>query len=286
MSTTGFRTRRIILNGHAASWLLLSRRCSMPLSPAQIARRAPAAQSHRLTFDRRTMRVDYFHTGGPKSGETSRSTAWSTTDRGPAAGRSSSTAPISASTGSRSAISGEPAVALFARVRVDVRRMGDDRGSEDRASDVPRVAAVSLAEAAGHGRAEEAAGGQQRSRPLDTGRSILRRGSSTRRARRARRARLDACSRTVRRHQKVDLLVIGEGYTQAEMPKFHADVKRLVAALCSRKSRSRAGSGDFNVRALDLPSARERRQPAERRCVPPHAARRPNTTSSIPSATC
>ena len=54
--------------------------------------------------------------------------------------------------------------------------------------------------------------------------------------------------------EKVDLLVIAEGYTAAEMPKFHADAKRLIDALFAEepyKSRRR----DFNVRALDLPSA-------------------------------
>ena len=51
--------------------------------------------------------------------------------------------------------------------------------------------------------------------------------------------------------EKVDLLVIGEGYTEAEMPKFHNDAKRLVAKLFSTepfKSRQK----DFNVRALDI----------------------------------
>lgn len=53
--------------------------------------------------------------------------------------------------------------------------------------------------------------------------------------------------------EKVDLLVIGEGYTEAEMPKFHADAKRLVAKLFATepfKSRQK----DFNVRALDIPA--------------------------------
>jgi hypothetical protein len=53
--------------------------------------------------------------------------------------------------------------------------------------------------------------------------------------------------------EKVDLLVISEGYTQAELPKFHADTERLIAALFAEepfKSRRR----DFNVRGLDLPS--------------------------------
>jgi hypothetical protein len=54
--------------------------------------------------------------------------------------------------------------------------------------------------------------------------------------------------------QKVDLLVLGDGYTAADMPKFHADVKRLIGKLFAEepfKSRQTA----FNVRALDLPSA-------------------------------
>ena len=53
---------------------------------------------------------------------------------------------------------------------------------------------------------------------------------------------------------KVDLLVLGEGYTREQLPKFHADAKRLVEALFAEepfKSRRR----DFNVWAIDLPSA-------------------------------
>ena len=52
---------------------------------------------------------------------------------------------------------------------------------------------------------------------------------------------------------KVDLLIISEGYTQSEMPKFHADARRLLDALFAEepfKSRRK----DFNVRALDLAS--------------------------------
>ena len=39
--------------------------------------------------------------------------------------------------------------------------------------------------------------------------------------------------------EKVDLLVISEGYTQAELPKFHA-TPRGWSTRCSRRSRSRA----------------------------------------------
>jgi len=54
--------------------------------------------------------------------------------------------------------------------------------------------------------------------------------------------------------EKVDLLVIGEGYTEAEVTKFHTDAKRMVAKLFATepfKSRQK----DFNVRAIDLPAA-------------------------------
>ena len=54
--------------------------------------------------------------------------------------------------------------------------------------------------------------------------------------------------------QKVDLLVIGEGYTAAEIPKFHADATRLVNALFEEEP-FRSRKGDFNVWGLDLPSA-------------------------------
>jgi hypothetical protein len=54
--------------------------------------------------------------------------------------------------------------------------------------------------------------------------------------------------------EKVDLLVMSEGYTREQLPKFHKDAARLIDALFAEepfKSRKR----DFNVRALDLPSA-------------------------------
>jgi hypothetical protein len=54
---------------------------------------------------------------------------------------------------------------------------------------------------------------------------------------------------------KVDLLVIGEGYTDAELPKFHKDVQRMVGKLFDTepfKSRKK----DFNVRAIDLSSSK------------------------------
>ena len=54
--------------------------------------------------------------------------------------------------------------------------------------------------------------------------------------------------------RKVDILVLGDGYTEDELPKFHRDVDRLVAALFAQEP-FKTRKQDFNVRALDLPSA-------------------------------
>ncbi|HEY3380855.1 MAG TPA: IgA Peptidase M64 [Vicinamibacterales bacterium] len=54
---------------------------------------------------------------------------------------------------------------------------------------------------------------------------------------------------------KVDLLVLGDGYSEAELPKFHADVKRLVDKLFATEP-FRSRKSDFNVRAVDLPTAK------------------------------
>lgn len=53
--------------------------------------------------------------------------------------------------------------------------------------------------------------------------------------------------------EKVDLLLLGEGYTEAELPKLDADAERLVAILF-RHEPFRSRRGDFNVRTLALPS--------------------------------
>lgn len=55
-------------------------------------------------------------------------------------------------------------------------------------------------------------------------------------------------------HEKVDLLLIGEGYTPAEKKKFHRDAKRLTDALFAEEP-FKSRKGDFNVRAIDLPAA-------------------------------
>jgi hypothetical protein len=54
---------------------------------------------------------------------------------------------------------------------------------------------------------------------------------------------------------KVDLLILGDGYAEADLPKFHADVKRLTDKLFSTEP-FKSRKTDFNVRAIDLPAAR------------------------------
>jgi hypothetical protein len=51
--------------------------------------------------------------------------------------------------------------------------------------------------------------------------------------------------------EKADLLIIGEGYTEAELPKFHKDVQRMVGKLFDTEP-FKGRRKDFNVRALDL----------------------------------
>jgi hypothetical protein len=54
---------------------------------------------------------------------------------------------------------------------------------------------------------------------------------------------------------KVDLLILGDGYSEAELPKFHADVKRLTDRLFATEP-FKSRKSDFNVRAIDLATPR------------------------------
>lgn len=54
-------------------------------------------------------------------------------------------------------------------------------------------------------------------------------------------------------HEKVDIVILGDGYTQDQMGKFHSDVNRLCDALFDVEP-FRSRKGDFNVRAVDTPS--------------------------------
>lgn len=53
--------------------------------------------------------------------------------------------------------------------------------------------------------------------------------------------------------EKVDLVLVSEGYTVGEMEKFHADARRLVEALFEVEP-FRSRRSDFNVWAVDVPS--------------------------------
>ena len=53
--------------------------------------------------------------------------------------------------------------------------------------------------------------------------------------------------------EKVDLLLLGDGYAAAEVDRFHDDARRLVAALFATPP-FRERRGDFNVRAVDRAS--------------------------------
>jgi hypothetical protein len=54
--------------------------------------------------------------------------------------------------------------------------------------------------------------------------------------------------------EKVDIVILGEGYTAQEIPKFHADAERLVDELF-RWEPFESRKADFNVRAIDLATA-------------------------------
>lgn len=53
--------------------------------------------------------------------------------------------------------------------------------------------------------------------------------------------------------EKVDIVILGDGYTAAEMDKFHADIKRLTAHLFS-VAPFKSRKSDFNIRAVETPS--------------------------------
>ena len=50
---------------------------------------------------------------------------------------------------------------------------------------------------------------------------------------------------------KIDILILGDGYTRKEKRKFHADVKRLAGALFNIEP-FRSRQSDFNLRAIDI----------------------------------
>ncbi len=83
---------------------------------------------------------------------------------------------------------------------------------------------------------------------------------------------------------KVDLLLLGDGYTAAERGKFRADAQRLVDILFAT-SPFKERRQDFNVWGL-VPAARESgiSRPSRASTAPTRSAR--PTTPSAPNATC
>lgn len=55
--------------------------------------------------------------------------------------------------------------------------------------------------------------------------------------------------------EKVDIVLLGEGYTAEELPKFHDDARRLIEELFSVEP-FKSRRSDFNVRAIDRPAVR------------------------------
>jgi pimeloyl-ACP methyl ester carboxylesterase len=53
--------------------------------------------------------------------------------------------------------------------------------------------------------------------------------------------------------KKVDIVVLGDGYTKEEMDKFHKDAQRLISVLFSVEP-YKSRKADFNIRAIDTPS--------------------------------
>ena len=199
-----------------------------------------------------------------------RSTASSTTARGRAAGRSSSTRRNlghylfevrDVASGALSTRRG------FASIYGEWETTSE---AKKRASDLPRVGALPVA--ASHrcaSRSRDGSGQHVRARSGPRGRSWV--AVRQRAIAGARRHRLERVRERAGAEGKSTCWCIGEGYTQAELPKFHDDVKRLVDALFAQEPFKRPARR-LQCAGAGLAVGRERRQPPECRRVPPHAA--------------
>jgi hypothetical protein len=54
--------------------------------------------------------------------------------------------------------------------------------------------------------------------------------------------------------EKIDLVILGDGYSSSEMEKFQMDANRLTSALLNAEP-FKSRKGDFNIRAVETPSA-------------------------------
>ena len=153
-----------------------------------------------------------------------------------------STRPIAASTSSKSSTRATGQAAVLARVQLDLRRMGNDRRGEGDEPDVFRVAAISARRQAGAHRRQEARCAERVSRRVDASRSI-RPTSSSSAARRP-----PPAGPLIKLHEsgdpatKLDLLILGDGYTAARAGQVRARRPAAGRPCCSRRRRSRSGS--------------------------------------------
>ena len=81
------------------------------------------------------------------------------------------------------------------------------------------------------------------------------------------------CRRAAPPREKVDLLLLGDGYTAAEMDKWHADAKRLTETLFA-ETPFKQRRADFNVWAIDAPADESGVSRPSRGDLPPLAVRR------------
>ena len=211
--------------------------------------------SQRTAFDRDftgdTMRVDYFHTGGPRSGEVF------------ALDRAVNDGPWP---GSRTALGDDTNLGPY---RFEVRaKDGTLLYSRGYASIYGEWETTAEAKTA-HRTFHESLRFPWPRQPVT---AIVQKRQADLQLREVWRTEIDPASRFVNRaartvhagrvvpilesgspSQKVDLLLISEGYAIDQMPKFQADAKRLLDALFAEEP-FLSRRGDFNVRALELPS--------------------------------
>ena len=142
---------------------------------------------------------------------------------------------------------------LLARLRLDLRRVGDDGRGE---GDAPHLLRVAALPGAGRPRSRSCSRSATRRTPsARSGRcSSTRRTCSSTRPRRPRPGPLIEIQKIGDPPQKVDFLILGDGYTAAERGKFEKDARRL-AELLFAVAPFKERRGDFNVWALCPPAA-------------------------------
>ena len=202
--------------------------------------------------------------------------------RGRAAGRGRSTTPTSASTSSRSSTA-PPTAPLYSRGFASIYGEWETTDEAKRACPhVPRVAALPGAAGPGPGRPQEARPRQRSSARSGPSRSTPSTRSST--ARPARRPKPSGpCSRTAPPRDKVDLLLMGDGYTR---PRWRSGTRTRSgsSSLLFAASPFRSGGPTSTCGPSTRPPDESGvRRPSDgvlraRPCAPP-------TTSSTPSAT-